>query len=927
MKKLLLTGLLMLGAASQCLYAVQARRDVVRTVTQPDGSTLQIGLRGDEFAHCFVTTDNVPVIQDKDGCWCFAMVTPEGEPCASMIPAADPEKRNSIQTAFVDAFNIELVGNAIFARALNAPRSRAKAAASQAESSKGVGLFEEVCFPSDGERHALVILLQYSDIKFTVNNAGDYFDRFLNEEGFSDNKATGSVRDFYIKGSGGNFTPHFDVYGPVTLSNRRSYYGGNDAWGSDLRPCQMVKEACEKLDDEINFADYDLDGDGYVDNVYVIYAGQGEADYGSAETIWPHRWSLSADGVSCTLDGKRIENYGCCNEWADERVAGIGTFCHEFGHVMGLPDLYATTYNNATKLTPGSWSVMDYGPYLNDGHTPPTFSAFERNALGWIDLKELGDAETVTLENIHDSNTACIIPTGDPNEFFLLENRQQTGWDKYLPGHGMLIWHIDYDTKTWNSNAVNNTANHQRVDIEEANGLSDNTDDNYMAGYTFPGTSRVTEFTANTKPALKTWDGNGVDMPITGITESTNGLITFDVCGGPQDLDTPVVTVSGVTCSSFVLTWEAVRGAEAYEVNVVDGDNAPLRGFPATTDKATYTVNYLQPLTKYSATVRAIKGSNTSEASEAVEATTTEFEFATAFPAAQAATNVTLDGFTANWNAIDGAVDYRLTVLSTQPVAGETATCEFGTTKYVTTAGWSTTADGVYESQDYVGESSPSLKLAKHGLYLLSPVFDKDLMEIKFWYRGAGAHASNYLEVEVRADEDSDWKLVRTVQPLIISKGGETIKVTDIPAGMRQMRLVYYKPNNGNVAIDDVCLTLGGSAMTFHKDYNEKSVGNVMSHDVDATSASRAAADSDDADVIMYYNVRGVNALGVASGSSPLITVNLSNGSSVSPSEIAVPAEEDVVFYDLEGRRVDGQPAAGIYLMRQGAKVTKVIVK
>lgn len=913
----------MLASATQCLYAVQAKRDVVRTLIQPDGTTLNVTLCGDESAHCYITTDNIPVLQAEDGRWCFATLDSKGMPVPSAIAAANPDERNGEQKTLVNMLNPEAIGEAIFSRGLLSARSKAmKAPAAKVTSSKGIGLFDEVCFPSDGERHALVILVQYSDIKFTVNNAGDYFDRFLNETGFNDNGATGSVRDFYKKGSGEFFTPHFDLYGPVTLKNRRSYYGGNDSWGNDLRPCQMVREACELLDDQINFADYDLDNDGYVDNVYIIYAGQGEADFGSAECIWPHRWSLSADGVSCTLDGKFIENYGCCNEWGDNSVTGIGTFCHEFGHVMGLPDLYSTSYNNATSLTPGSWSVMDYGPYLNNGRTPPTFSAFERNALGWIDLQELKDPASISLENIHDSNSACIIETGNKNEFFLLENRQKTGWDTYLPGHGMLIWHIDFDQKIWNDNVVNNTANHQRVDIVEANGLPDNGNDSYLAGYAFPGTSRVTSFTSETKPALKTWAGKDIDVPITEIAEN-NGIITFEVSGGSSEIDAPQITVSDITSTSFVVNWDAVRGAKQYKVYLTDSESALLNGYPVETKETSYTVNYLTHETKYLVTVRSVKGDFESEDSEKLEVTTTEYSFVNAFPQTLPATNISVNGFTANWTAIDQAEDYRLTVITNQPVSTETHTCEFVAGNPIgLTEGWTTTSEAVYESKDYVGQEIPSLKLARHGMYLCSPIFAKDLTEVKFWYRGAGSDVTNYLEVEARADESSDWTLLRKIQPLVLTKGGETVTVKNIPSGMHQMRIIYYKPKNGNVAIDDVTVTLGGSSLQYHADYNAKSVGKVLSHTINV-QADRAVGEGEG--VTMYYSVCGVNSEGTMSQSSQLMSVTLSGEEGVS--SIISDINSDVRLYDLNGRPVNDTPAPGIYILRQGSKVSKVAVK
>lgn len=388
----------------------------------------------------------------------------------------------------------------------------------------------------------------------------------LNEPQFSEYGGTGSVKDFFSENSNGQFVPHFDLYGPVTLSQNRSYYGGNNWAGNDENPEDMIIEACRQLDDQIDFSIYDNDGDGVVDNVYVFYAGQGEASGGPDESVWPHSWELSSAHKDLKLDGVTIDRYACSNEWEGSRPDGIGTFTHEFSHVMGLPDLYTTNYNSYMTLTPGSWSVMDYGPYNNEGRTPPAYSIYERNALKWLQPRVIDGPISITLEDIKSSNDGCIVTTSKQNEFFLFENRQQTGWDTYVPGHGMLIWHIDFDQDVFDANTVNNQS-HQYVDIVEACNKANNENEALMAAYPWPGTQSKTSFTADTKPAFKSYAGADLKLPITDIKE-TDGVITFNVDGGtpvPPPIETPTALEPADVGEDYaVVTWTPVEGATDY---------------------------------------------------------------------------------------------------------------------------------------------------------------------------------------------------------------------------------------------------------------------------------------------------------------------------------------------------------------------------
>lgn len=257
--------------------------------------------------------------------------------------------------------------------------------------------------------------------------------------------ATGSVKEWFRENSTSftedgekiQFDPVFDLFGPVTLDNDMRYYGANDHYGNDQRAVDMVVEACTKLDDQIDFSQYDTDGDGLVDNIYIFYAGYGEADGGGSNTIWPHSWDLSAGKVPeelRTFDGVLVEHYACSNETdrTMRRPDGIGTFVHEFSHVLGLPDLYATN-EYARSYTPGAYSVLDYGPYNNEGMTPPNYSTYERYALGWIEPEQFPVDEEIVIPPLAATNRAHIVYTALDREYFLVENRVKDRWDEYLP--------------------------------------------------------------------------------------------------------------------------------------------------------------------------------------------------------------------------------------------------------------------------------------------------------------------------------------------------------------------------------------------------------------------------------------------------------------------------------------------------------------
>lgn len=513
----------------QPLFAIKAKRGIYREMEMADGRTVSVELAGDEHIRYYISSEGNVLIPNKLG-------------QLEKISSANFEK---------------LISERLEQRGIM--KKKATREVASYEPWRGLGLYDEE-FPHWGSPKALIVLVAYADVPFTVKNPKDYFTRFLNEEGFSDDGATGSVRDYFIHSSMGQFNPQFDVYGPVMI-DKRATYGANDIYGDDKNAGGMVVDACKALDKEINFAEYDTDGDGFVDNVYIIYAGPGEASGGPSSSIWPHQWTLqSANGEVLELDGVKIDNYGCCNELESGKPDGIGTFCHEFSHVLGLPDLYTYSRTKADLIaTPADWSILDYGPYNNGGHTPPSYSAFERNAMGWIDLKVIDKNEDITLAELQESNDAYILPTEKENEFFLFENRQKTSWDKYLPGHGMLVWHINYNWMIWMYNEVNETADKQYVDIEEANNNPNNYSSSAMAGYPFPGTSKNTEISDITTPNLLSWGKKKSGFTISNITE-TDGIIRFSVRGSAgiedamvhESFESEIFTLQGIKVSGDI---------------------------------------------------------------------------------------------------------------------------------------------------------------------------------------------------------------------------------------------------------------------------------------------------------------------------------------------------------------------------------------
>lgn len=491
--------------------SVPAKRGVWRTITLSNGLTIKARLCGDEHAHWWQAEDGSCFDVDSLG---------KGK---AVVPQELMSKARSRMAA----------------RRQAARRANAKKASQRIATNGNTGKFQ-------GQRHGLIILVNFADSKFNTSKFGPtqtLYSRIANEANYGENNFKGSISDYFKAQSGGQFLLDFDVAGPVTLPNGYSYYGQNDDDGYDKRPKEMVREACQAVDGSVDFSKYDWDGDGEVEEVFVVYAGNGEHDTtNQPNLIWPHMDNLANYKEQLTLDGVTINTYACASELnGDKTLSGIGTFCHEFSHCMGFPDMYDTA-SDGNNFGMGSWDLMDYGSYNGDGYVPAGYSGYEKMVCGWTTPIELDKPMTVNgMERLADmGQTYIIYNKGNRNEYYILENRQQSGFDKYLPGSGLLIERVDYDKDIWEWNAVNTTNggyypegsstpsynDHQRITIFHANNIEN---DGNNATYPYASLDSLTD---SSQPAATVWNANAdgtylMHCRVYGITQNADGTVAF----------------------------------------------------------------------------------------------------------------------------------------------------------------------------------------------------------------------------------------------------------------------------------------------------------------------------------------------------------------------------------------------------------------
>lgn len=516
-----IVAIIMLFIISACeMYAVPAYPHKI-TVLDACGREVEVYVRGDENIKYAITLDGYTLLSNTEGWW-YATVADNGDIVKSdfMLVAKGCESAELLN--FKSTCPKGLLPSSCKSDTQSNKATVVRKSVSQA--------------PLLGERRALVILMQYHDVKFKKTK--EDFERLFNLFGYKENNATGSVRDYYKFASQGQLDYISDVYGPYTSKFPMSYYGANTyVGGNDRNPLELCIEAIKSLPTDIDYSSYDNDDDGLVDNVHIVFAGYGEEAGATSDAIWAHEfpYRISLDNEV----GISIEGYSCSPELSGNygaNITNIGVICHELGHALGAMDYYDTNYGTGGDYVgTGIWDIMASGSWNDGGRTPANFNPYVRCfVFGWNSLVVLNNNNSITMPRMELGNAyetpVYKMETGDSGDYFLLENRQKCDFDAALPGQGLMIYHVHPDIdRCHSSNTVNST--HPQCLYPVCAAYSDPQNKEYgninSAACPFPGSNYITEFSSETNPLAIAWDGSPAKLSISDITMHNDGTVTF----------------------------------------------------------------------------------------------------------------------------------------------------------------------------------------------------------------------------------------------------------------------------------------------------------------------------------------------------------------------------------------------------------------
>lgn len=514
-----------------------------RSVKQSDGTMLRVMTVGDEHFSYALTEDSIPVLP-SDGSYYYARVE-DGRLVASSVLAHEKGQRQRSE--------------ALVAAALDEVTALQREREEHVRTRAFGDSFGRL---RQGKKKGLVLLVAFEDMAFRdpknvltldprERDVKTLYEKMLNEKGYKNkNGAIGSVHDYFLDQSNGLFDLTFDVVGPITLAHPYKYYGERNGGQNDLRASQMIVDACNAVKNQVDFSQYDWDNDGVVEQVYVLYAGEGEATGGEPNTIWPHKFSLTEAGIGAlSFGGYEVDTYACSNEiiraqeGARERVyySGIGTICHEFSHCLGLPDFYDT--RGGKNIGSGRYDLMCSGSYNGGplslvnvyggsgiGTIPAGYDAYEKAYMGWLEPKVLGSEAVKVdgLKGLSEGGEAYFLYNPEhQDEYYILENRTKSRWDSELPGHGLMVFHVDFDARSWQSNNVNaeRYQRHPRFTIVPADGRLDKSSQHSDP---FPS-SLSNSLTTSTDPRLSFYTGYRVnsDAGISQVVVNGDKSVSF----------------------------------------------------------------------------------------------------------------------------------------------------------------------------------------------------------------------------------------------------------------------------------------------------------------------------------------------------------------------------------------------------------------
>lgn len=764
---------------------------------QDDGSTLSIRRVGDEYHNMVTSEDGYALLYNKETRNYEYAFLSDSKFLLSGIPAADVELRNTQATEFLKG-----IDRGAIERKFNNDWAIAKSEAFPLQKVKAGGskiVRNNYNVPTTGDRDALVILVDFADVKFSdcesTPDPAAYYDRFFHQDGFSENGCHGSAYEYYYKGSLGKYRPKFHVLGPIQVSGGYADYAGN---GGSALTYTMIEEVIPLADQiyDIDFSIFDTDGDGLVDNVYCLYAGYGQADSSVINSIWPHSYNLEALDAEFKIDGVTINRYTVSQQinGLTHLPVGIGTFVHEFGHVLGLAD----HYNNSSPLgnppnNVGTWDVMSQGSYNDNQNCPAPFSAFERYSLGWYDPEVIDtkDAHQISVSPyMEDGKVYRVNVLPDDREYFLIENRQQIDWDTYLPGHGVLVWHIEENQINWDQNNPNSDQAHQMIDIVEAGTTLSSSG---LDSDAFPGTKGVRSFN------FTDW-GNRKVFGFEWVEEEPDGDCWFLLSDTEYKLLTPYVLAKDIMGTTATIEWNSDSPTNIYEIHVMNEDKEIISHTAA--EPGELKLCDLEPEKDYTVNISGCLNTLKSEVGE-YSFTTLSRQIEEYAPQTYPAREIESTSFLARWTDIPVSTDYEVQLYGlTHTAQGvlEHGFDNFSTSNPGLPEGWNLTAKQGRLDTEF-GKELPSIRLRDNDAHLLVSIPGEKIDSISFWFSSSKAGINLTVDKAIEGKWSEVWRYV----PDRKREMTKTLNVCDADS----VRLTVSREEGvtgGYLALDDVML-------------------------------------------------------------------------------------------------------------------------
>ena len=577
MRKILLFALLFsisVGLATDA-FAVPARPGVV-SLRQKDGSIIKARIHGDEFCHYITTAEGYNIVGGADGDWYFAELDKSGSLVSTGIRVVPTSRLSSSERLHLK----KGLRPQMTSRQMQMKNQMAASTLSVPDSDECPPFLTGSSMKAKGSPKALVILVAFKDLPFRESSTVAAFNEMMNGRNYTDNGSTGSAWQYYYENSNGRFDPQFTIAGPYTLSHDRSYYTED----GDAKAPEMAMEAARLADADIDFTQYGSDGQAY--DIFVYYSGGQEADGSDSNGIWPHRSYFNAIQV----DGMSLSGYACSSELcyqADGYSIGftqIGSFCHEYGHTLGLPDFYNTN-GNSDPIGPTNYSLMDVGCYNNTSRTPPALNILERWMLGWAEPEVIEEDGDYVLQPVT-SDAGYMVRSAKTGDYFLLECRGagQMVWDEaaYMDYYGLgafwglMVYHVDVSKTTpWRSNTVNiargSECFHVIYSDPSSRGFYEPV---YIPGHSFfPGDGKVTEIRNGTTEGYEARDGSKPNGDIVDIRlNEADRTVSFSYSSRASAIrgakaetwqHDAIVTWTDSEATSWTVTYAPVSGGEA----------------------------------------------------------------------------------------------------------------------------------------------------------------------------------------------------------------------------------------------------------------------------------------------------------------------------------------------------------------------------